>query len=102
MALSGTGSCDPDFREIQRLCCKVEAQIKETESAALLTDVPKRWDTRSVKHVLKSTIHAYSWCKEEEEGKVSVRSRYLGDEGMKDLGEFIEQSKKKSKIKRSV
>ena len=28
-------------------------------------------------------------AKEEEEGKVSVRSRYLGDEGMKDLGEFI-------------
>ena len=27
-------------------------------------------------------------AKEEEEGKVSVRSRYLGDEGMKDLGEF--------------
>ena len=26
---------------------------------------------------------------EEEEGKVSVRSRFLGDEGAKDLGEFI-------------
>ena len=29
-------------------------------------------------------------AKEEEEQKVSVRSRYLGDEGSKDLGEFIE------------
>jgi threonyl-tRNA synthetase len=28
--------------------------------------------------------------KEEAEGKVSVRSRYLGDEGMKELGEFID------------
>ena len=28
--------------------------------------------------------------KEEEEGKVSVRSRFLGDEGSKDLGEFID------------
>ncbi|MBE5922089.1 MAG: threonine--tRNA ligase [Lachnospiraceae bacterium] len=28
--------------------------------------------------------------KEEEEGKVSVRSRYLGDEGQKDLSEFID------------
>ena len=28
-------------------------------------------------------------AKEEEEGKVSVRSRFLGDEGAKDLGEFI-------------
>ena len=32
-------------------------------------------------------------AKEEEEGKVSVRSRYLGDEGSKDLGEFIEAIK---------
>lgn len=29
-------------------------------------------------------------AKEEEEGKVSVRSRYLGDEGMKDLDEFAD------------
>lgn len=29
-------------------------------------------------------------AKEEEEGKVSVRSRFLGDEGMKPLGEFID------------
>ena len=28
-------------------------------------------------------------AKEEEEGKVSVRSRFLGDEGSKDLDEFI-------------
>ena len=26
--------------------------------------------------------------KEEEEGKVSVRSRFLGDEGMKNLADF--------------
>ena len=32
-------------------------------------------------------------AKEEEEQKVSVRSRYLGDEGSKDLGEFIEAIK---------
>ena len=29
-------------------------------------------------------------AKEEEEGKVSVRSRFLGDEGSKELGEFID------------
>jgi threonyl-tRNA synthetase len=28
--------------------------------------------------------------KEEAEGKVSVRSRFLGDEGQKDLKEFIQ------------
>ena len=30
-------------------------------------------------------------AKEEEEGLVSVRSRYLGDEGQKTLEEFTEQ-----------
>ena len=38
-------------------------------------------------------------AKEEEEGKVSVRSRYLGDEGMKDLGEFIAAIKEEIKNK---
>ena len=38
-------------------------------------------------------------AKEEEEGKVSVRSRYLGDEGMKDLGEFISFIKEEIKNK---
>jgi threonyl-tRNA synthetase len=28
-------------------------------------------------------------AKEEEEGKVSVRSRFLGDEGMKELDAFV-------------
>ena len=40
-----------------------------------MTDVPKRWATRS------------------------VRSRYLGDEGMKDLGEFIAAIKEEIKNK---
>ena len=38
-------------------------------------------------------------AKEEEEGKVSVRSRYLGDEGMKDLGEFLSAIKEEIKNK---
>ena len=36
---------------------------------------------------------------EEEEGKVSVRSRYLGDEGMKDLGDFLAAIKEEIKNK---
>ena len=32
-------------------------------------------------------------AKEEEDGKVSVRSRFAGDEGQKDLNEFIGQIK---------
>ena len=38
-------------------------------------------------------------AKEEEEGKVSVRSRYLGDEGMKDLGDFLAAIKEEIKNK---
>lgn len=36
-------------------------------------------------------------AKEEEEGLVSVRSRFLGDEGQKDLGEFITSVKEEIK-----
>ncbi len=37
--------------------------------------------------------------KEEEEGKVSVRSRYLGDEGQKELGTFIDEICKEIRTK---
>ena len=43
-------------------------------------------------HKLLSLIHIYMLVvgeKEEAEGKVSVRSRFLGDEGQKDLKDFI-------------
>ena len=73
---------------------------RRTESAALLTDVPKRWVTRSVKHVLQRVPYMLVvGAKEEEEGKVSVRSRYLGDEGMKDLGDFMSAIKEEIKNK---
>ena len=36
---------------------------------------------------------------EEAEGKVSVRSRYLGDEGMKDLSVFIDDICKEIRTK---
>ena len=38
-------------------------------------------------------------AKEEEEKKVSVRSRYLGDEGQKDLNEFIDAITKEIRTK---
>lgn len=43
-------------------------------------------------------------AKEEEEGKVSVRSRFLGDEGSKDLARFIENIKEEiaSRVIRKV
>ena len=41
----------------------------------------------------------YGLCKGRYEGKVSVRSRYLGDEGMKDLGDFLAAIKEEIKNK---
>ncbi len=40
-------------------------------------------------------------AKEEEEGVVSVRSRYLGDEGQKPLGAFIEKLPRKYEQRKS-
>ena len=69
---------------------KVEAQLDE---AGIRVDV----DTRSekigykIREARKARIPYMLVVgeKEEAEGKVSVRSRFLGDEGQKDLGEFI-------------
>ena len=43
-------------------------------------------------------------AKEEEEKKVAVRSRFAGDEGQKDLGEFIASVKEEiaSRVIREV
>ena len=41
-------------------------------------------------------------AKEEEDRVVSVRSRYLGDEGQKPLAEFIDGISRKSAQKKSV
>ena len=69
---------------------KVEAQLNEE---GIRVDV----DTRSekigykIREARKARIPYMLVVgeKEEAEGKVSVRSRFLGDEGQKDLGEFI-------------
>ena len=69
---------------------KVEAQLNE---AGIRVDV----DTRSekigykIREARKARIPYMLVVgeKEEAEGKVSVRSRFLGDEGQEDLGEFI-------------
>ncbi len=43
-------------------------------------------------------------AQEQETGKVSVRSRFAGDEGQKDLGEFIAAIKEEiqNKVNRKV
>ena len=84
---------------------KVEAQLNE---AGIRVDV----DTRSekigykIREARKARIPYMLVVgeKEEAEGKVSVRSRFLGDEGQKDLGEFIAAIKEEiqNKVNRKV
>ena len=84
---------------------KVEAQLDE---AGIRVDV----DTRSekigykIREARKARIPYMLVVgeKEEAEGKVSVRSRFLGDEGQKDLGEFIAAIKEEiqNKVNRKV
>lgn len=55
------------------------------------TTVLKKSVTKSEKHVLKKVPYMLVvGAKEEEDKVVSVRSRYLGDEGQKTLSEFID------------
>ena len=73
---------------------KVEAQLKE---ANIRCSVDGRSEKMGYK-IREARLNRVPYLlivgsKEEEEQKVSVRSRYLGDEGSKDLGEFIEAIK---------
>lgn len=79
---------------------KVEAQMRE---AGIRCSVDGRSEKMGYK-IREARLERVPYmlivgAKEEEEGKVSVRSRYLGDEGMKDLGEFITFIKEEIKNK---
>ena len=79
---------------------KVEAQMRE---AGIRCSVDGRSEKMGYK-IREARLERVPYmlivgAKEEEEGKVSVRSRYLGDEGMKDLGEFISFIKEEIKNK---
>lgn len=62
------------------------------------TVLTQRWITvlrRSVTKIREARLDKLPYmlvvgAKEEEENKVSVRSRFAGDEGVKDLSEFID------------
>lgn len=61
------------------------------ESAAAWTTVPKKSVIKSEKPVCKKIPYMLVvGAKEEEEQVVSVRSRYLGDEGQKSLDAFMD------------
>lgn len=79
---------------------KVEAQMRE---AGIRCSVDGRSEKMGYK-IREARLERVPYmlivgAKEEEEGKVSVRSRYLGDEGMKELGEFIDFIKEEIKNK---
>ena len=79
---------------VASICQKVEAQLKE---ANIRCSVDGRSEKMGYK-IREARLNRVPYmlivgAKEEEEQKVSVRSRYLGDEGSKDLGEFIEAIK---------
>ena len=81
----------PISEKYEEYAKKVEAELKENGIRCSL-------DNRSEKigfKIRETRLDRVPYMlvvgqKEEEENKVSVRSRYLGDEGQKDLGEFID------------
>ena len=79
---------------------KVEAQMKEE---GIRCSVDRRSEKMGYK-IREARLERVPYmlvvgAKEEEEGKVSVRSRYLGDEGIKDLGDFMSAIKEEIKNK---
>ena len=70
---------------------KVEAQMKEE---GIRCSVDRRSEKMGYK-IREARLERVPYmlvvgAKEEEENKVSVRSRFAGDEGVKDLSEFID------------
>ena len=90
----------PISEKFHNYAAKVEAQLKEN---GIRCSVDQRSEKMGYKireaRLARVPYMLIVGAKEEEEGKVSVRSRYLGDEGMKDLGEFIAAIKEEIKNK---
>ena len=90
----------PISEKFHDYAAKVEAQLKEN---GIRCSVDQRSEKMGYKireaRLARVPYMLIVGAKEEEEGKVSVRSRYLGDEGMKDLGEFLTSIKEEIKNK---
>lgn len=90
----------PISEKFHNYAAKVEAQLKEN---GIRCSVDQRSEKMGYKireaRLARVPYMLIVGAKEEEEGKVSVRSRYLGDEGMKDLGEFLTSIKEEIKNK---
>ena len=90
----------PISEKFHNYAAKVEAQLKEN---GIRCSVDQRSEKMGYKireaRLARVPYMLIVGAKEEEEGKVSVRSRYLGDEGMKDLGDFLAAIKEEIKNK---
>ena len=90
----------PISEKFHDYAAKVEAQLKDS---GIRCSVDQRSEKMGYKireaRLARVPYMLIVGAKEEEEGKVSVRSRYLGDEGMKDLGEFLSAIKEEIKNK---
>ena len=90
----------PISEKFHDYAAKVEAQLKEN---GIRCSVDQRSEKMGYKireaRLARVPYMLIVGAKEEEEGKVSVRSRYLGDEGMKDLGDFLAAIKEEIKNK---
>ncbi len=90
----------PISEKYQDYAAKVEAKLKENGIRCTV-------DNRSEKigfKIRETRLNRVPYMlvvgqKEEEEGKVSVRSRYLGDEGQKDIDTFIDDICKEIRTK---
>ena len=69
--------------------------MRKSRENGLFLDIPDEqwndwhWQVENRIETLDELKKYVNLTKEEEEGVVSVRSRYLGDEGQKPLSEFI-------------
>ena len=90
----------PISEKFHDYAAKVEAELKEN---GIRCSVDQRSEKMGYKireaRLARVPYMLVVGAKEEEENKVSVRSRYLGDEGAKDLADFIGAIKEEIKNK---
>lgn len=100
MAFTGAGTCSADFREISRLRKQCGREIKG-EWHPLQRGQPFRKIGYKIREarLQKTPYMLVVGQKEEEEGVVSVRSRFKGDEGAQSLDTFIDDICKEIRTK---
>ena len=90
----------PISEKFHGYAAEVEAKLKENGIRCSVDDRSEKIGYKiRESRLAKVPYMLVVGAKEEEEGVVSVRSRYLGDEGQKPLGAFIEEIAKEIRTK---